>query len=87
MGSLFSFLFCQGVRAPEHVHKLLINTGEEMPKYDYKCSICSTTIEFERGMGEDREPSCCSNIMTRIWNTAPGIMFNGSGFYSTDNRK
>ena len=38
-------------------------------------------------MGEDREPTCCSNIMTRVWTTAPNVMFNGSGFYSTDNRK
>lgn len=87
MGSLFSFLFCPGVRTPEHVYKLLINKGVIMPKYDYKCSSCGSTIEFERGIGEDREPSCCSNTMTRIWNSVPGVMFNGSGFYSTDNRK
>jgi putative FmdB family regulatory protein len=58
-----------------------------VPKYDYKCNVCSVTIEFERGMGEDREPTCCSNTMTRAWTTAPNVMFNGSGFYSTDNRK
>jgi putative FmdB family regulatory protein len=58
-----------------------------MPKYDYKCDTCGSTIEFERGMGEDREPSCCFNIMTRIWSSAPSVMFTGSGFYSTDNRK
>jgi putative FmdB family regulatory protein len=58
-----------------------------MPRYDYRCNTCMSVIEFERGMGEDREPSCCSNIMTRIWSSAPGVMFTGSGFYSTDNRK
>ena len=58
-----------------------------MPKYDYKCNICCSSIEFERGIGEDREPICCSNIMTRQWNSAPNVVFNGSGFYSTDNRK
>ena len=57
-----------------------------MPKYDYKCSKCSSQIEFERGFGEDREPSCCSEIMTRVWSSV-GVLFNGTGFYSTDNRK
>lgn len=58
-----------------------------MPKYDYKCDTCHSVIEFERGFGEDREPVCCSKSMSRVWNSAPSIMFNGSGFYSTDNRK
>lgn len=57
-----------------------------MPKYDYKCDVCSSLIEFERGIGEDREPSCCNQTMIRQWNSF-GIQFNGSGFYSTDNRK
>jgi putative FmdB family regulatory protein len=54
-----------------------------MPKYDYKCNTCYSQIEFERGFGEDREPSCCGGIMSRVWNTF-GIQFKGSGFYSTD---
>jgi len=58
-----------------------------MPKYDYKCTVCSISIEFERGFGEDREPSCCSQIMQRQWGGSVGIIFNSSGFYSTDNRK
>jgi putative FmdB family regulatory protein len=57
-----------------------------MPKYDYQCGVCSISVEFERGFGEDREPSCCNQIMTRQW-SSPGIIFNGSGFYSTDNKK
>jgi putative FmdB family regulatory protein len=57
-----------------------------MPKYDYQCGVCSISVEFERGFGEDREPSCCNQIMTRLW-SSPGIIFNGSGFYSTDNKK
>jgi putative FmdB family regulatory protein len=58
-----------------------------MPVYDYKCNVCSSVIEFQRGFGEDREPSCCQTIMTRMWTSPPGVLFNGSGFYSTDNRK
>ena len=57
-----------------------------MPVYDYKCTMCSSTIEFKREFGEDREPTCCEQIMQRQW-TSPGVLFNGSGFYSTDNRK
>jgi putative FmdB family regulatory protein len=57
-----------------------------MPVYDYKCSKCSTSLEFQRNFGEDREPSCCGEIMQRVW-SSPGVLFNGSGFYSTDNRK
>jgi putative FmdB family regulatory protein len=57
-----------------------------MPKYDYKCNTCSSQIEFERGFGEDREPSCCGDTMTRVWGSI-GVIFNGSGFYSTDNKK
>lgn len=57
-----------------------------MPTYDYQCKVCSSTIEFQREFGEDREPNCCQQTMTRIW-TSPGVLFNGPGFYSTDNRK
>ena len=57
-----------------------------MPVYDYKCSKCSTIIEFSRGFGEDREPVCCEQLMIRQW-SSPGVIFNGKGFYSTDHRK
>jgi putative FmdB family regulatory protein len=57
-----------------------------MPVYDYKCSVCSSVIEFKREFGEDREPSCCQQNMQRQW-SSPGVLFNGPGFYSTDNRK
>ena len=57
-----------------------------MPIYDYSCSKCSISVEFERGFGEDREPTCCGETMQRQW-SSPGVIFNGSGFYSTDNKK
>ena len=58
-----------------------------MPKYDYKCNTCSSTVEFERAIGDNIEPTCCSTTMVRLWGSAPTVVFNGSGFYSTDNRK
>jgi putative FmdB family regulatory protein len=57
-----------------------------MPKYDYKCNQCFSQVEFEREFGEDREPTCCGKSMSRVWGSI-GIVFNGPGFYSTDNRK
>ncbi len=58
-----------------------------MPVYDYKCSVCYISTEFERGFAEDIEPICCNEIMQRQWTGSVGIIFNGSGFYSTDNKK
>jgi putative FmdB family regulatory protein len=57
-----------------------------MPRYDYKCSICSSQVEFEKSIGDDKYPICCSESMQRVW-SAPAAIFNGPGFYSSDNRK
>jgi putative FmdB family regulatory protein len=62
------------------------NKGEFMPKYDYKCSICSSQVEFEKSIGDDNYPVCCNESMQRLW-SAPAAIFNGSGFYSTDSKK
>lgn len=57
-----------------------------MPIYDYKCTQCSSTIEYKRDFGDSTEPVCCNESMQRQWQS-PGVLFNGTGFYSTDNRK
>jgi len=57
-----------------------------MPRYDYRCSVCSSQIEFEKSIGDEQFPICCNKSMQRVW-SSPGIIFNGRGFYSTDNRK
>ena len=57
-----------------------------MPRYDYKCSICSLQVEFEKSIGDDNYPVCCNESMQRLW-SAPAAIFNGSGFHSTDNGK
>ena len=57
-----------------------------MPRYDYKCSVCSGQIEFEKSIGDEHLPTCCNESMQRVW-SSPGVIFNGRGFYSTDNRK
>jgi len=57
-----------------------------VPRYDYKCNTCYSVVEFERSIGDDTQPICCSKLMNRQWGFAPTAIFNGSGFYSTDNR-
>ena len=57
-----------------------------MPVYDYKCTQSSGTVEFKREFGDNTEPVCCNEVMSRQW-SSPGVVFNGNGFYSTDNRK
>jgi len=57
-----------------------------MPIYDYQCTQCSSTVEYKRDFGDSTEPVCCNVAMQRQWQS-PGVVFNGSGFYSTDNRK
>lgn len=57
--------------------------------YDYKCEKCSSEITVERSIhAEASNPMCfnCHTTMDRVWNT-PSITFNGTGFYSTDNKK
>ena len=63
-----------------------IAIGEFMPRYDYKCSICSSQIEFEKSIGDDKYPICCNESMQKVWSSVAAI-FQGKGFYSTDNRK
>lgn len=57
-----------------------------MPRYDFKCIACNSQIEFEKTINDDAYPKCCNKVMQRVW-TAPAAIFNGSGFYSTDNKK
>lgn len=58
-----------------------------MPKYDFLCSACGMTVEYEKAYGDDSLPICCqSGSMTRLWTTTP-VHFKGSGYYSTDNKK
>jgi hypothetical protein len=57
-----------------------------MPIYDYRCLKCGSSVEHKRDFGDSTEPTCCESIMQRQW-SAPGVLFHGTGFYSTDNRK
>lgn len=57
-----------------------------MPRYDYICSVCGMTVEYEKDFGDDSLPTCCQNAtMMRQW-TTNAVHFKGSGFYTTDNK-
>ena len=59
-----------------------------MPIYEYECSLCH--FHFERRQRFDEEPVAmcpeCQGKARRVIHSIP-IIFKGSGFYVTDNRK
>jgi len=60
-----------------------------MPTYEYMCESCNKEYTKIRGITEeDPGYSCdiCNSNIKRIY-SVPGAVFNGDGFYSTDNRK
>ena len=59
-----------------------------MPRYDYRCQQCGNVYEKREGFDAPSLQTCpdCSGTARRIL-TPPAIVFKGSGWYSTDNRK
>ena len=59
-----------------------------MPIYEYECKDCSTHFELRRSFDDEAEAHCpkCEGKGRRLFSSVP-IIFCGSGFYSTDNRK
>lgn len=59
-----------------------------MPIYEYECIRCCLRFELRRHFGEDGGAPCpqCQGEARRIFSPVP-IIFKGSGFYITDNRK
>jgi len=62
--------------------------GLVMPVYEYECSCCH--FHFDRKQRFDEEPVAmcpkCRGKARRVIHSIP-IIFKGSGFYITDNRK
>lgn len=60
-----------------------------MPKYDYMCEQCDSVVEVTKSFSDSPEQDCstCGSAMKKLISVPGGIQFNGSGFYSTDNRK
>jgi putative FmdB family regulatory protein len=58
-----------------------------VPTYDYQCRSCGTVTEVIHPMAEDGPSVCevCGGQLRRVLYPT-GIIFKGSGFYSTDSR-
>jgi putative FmdB family regulatory protein len=60
-----------------------------MPTYEYVCTKCGHRFEAIQSMTEKPLSRCpvCKSAVRRVINGGIGIIFKGSGFYSTDNKK
>jgi putative FmdB family regulatory protein len=60
-----------------------------MPSYDYECTVCGHRFEMFQSMSEPPLTECpqCGKRVRRLIGGGMGIIFKGSGFYVTDNRK
>lgn len=58
-----------------------------MPTYEYRCSDCGEHLEVVQSFHDDPLEECglCQGKLRRVFHPV-GIVFKGSGFYSTDNR-
>jgi putative FmdB family regulatory protein len=59
-----------------------------MPIYEYECSSCQHRFERRQRFDEEAVANCpqCQAKARRVLHSVP-IIFKGSGFYTTDNRK
>ena len=59
-----------------------------MPVFDYQCRKCKHIFEREHPLGEDPRVKCpiCRGPAKKLISNV-GVVFKGSGFYCTDNRK
>jgi putative FmdB family regulatory protein len=58
-----------------------------MPTYEYACLSCGTHVEVFQRFSEDALTECgvCGGPLRKVFHPA-GILYKGSGFYSTDSR-
>ena len=59
-----------------------------MPTYDYKCLACDVRFEKFQGITAPAIEECpeCGGKVKRLIGAGGGLIFKGSGFYSTDYR-
>ena len=60
-----------------------------MPTYEYECRACHHTFEKFQSMSDEPERVCpeCGGAVRRMIGGGTGVIFKGSGFYSTDSKK
>lgn len=59
-----------------------------MPTYEYECLKCGRRFELFQSMREKPKSRCpkCKGKVRRLLGTGAGMIFKGSGFYTTDYR-
>ena len=59
-----------------------------MPIYEYECGNCHCCFERKQRFDDEPVAACpqCQGKARRVFHSVP-IIFKGSGFYVTDNRK
>lgn len=59
-----------------------------MPTYEYKCYDCGNKFEEFQQMIDPPISSCpkCNGKVKRLISAGSGLLFKGSGFYTTDYR-
>ena len=78
-----------GVKCSAHAHERPeFRRNTAMARYDYHCPSCDLTFEVEHPMSEHPDVACpnCGAPASQVFG-ASGIVFRGSGFYNTDQRK
>jgi putative FmdB family regulatory protein len=60
-----------------------------MPTYEYECTKCGHTFEAFQSMSDKPISRCpkCKSSVKRLIHGGLGVIFKGSGFYSTDNKR
>jgi putative FmdB family regulatory protein len=60
--------------------------GKNMPTYEYKCTDCTHQFEVFQSMRDEPVAVCpeCGGRVKRLLSGGAGVIFKGSGFYSTD---
>jgi putative FmdB family regulatory protein len=59
-----------------------------MPIYTYQCENCGVRFDRQQSFSDPalkKCPECMQETLRKVY-TPVGIVFKGSGFYSTDNR-
>ena len=59
-----------------------------MPTYEYRCTTCGHTFETFQRFDDAPVTICpeCGSPVQKVFSSV-GVVFKGSGFYSTDNKK
>jgi putative FmdB family regulatory protein len=60
-----------------------------VPTYDYECPVCANRLEVFQSMSDPplrKCPKCGKRRLKRLIGAGAGVIFKGTGFYTTDYR-